>query len=66
MVDAGYMPGQIATFIRDQNGDGHEHTLLTLKKYIQLYRRHSVMPAAALKGTVKRVKDREAVAARKA
>ena len=39
MVDAGYMPGQIATFIRDQNGDGHEYTLLTLKKYIQLYRR---------------------------
>ena len=66
MVDAGYMPGQIATFIRDQNGDGHEYTLLTLKKYIQLYRRHFVMPAAALKGTVKRVKDREAVAARKA
>ena len=66
MVDAGYMPGQIATFIRDQNGDGHEYTLLTLKKYIQLYRRHFVSPAAALiKGTVERVKDRE-VEARKA
>ena len=56
MIDAGHMPGKVAAFIREQNGDGQEYTLLTLKKYIQLYRRHFVSPAAALKGTVERLK----------
>ena len=55
MVDAGYMPGQIADFIRDQK-DGRDVTMLTMKKYIQLYRRHFVPPAKAVKGTLERVK----------
>ena len=50
MIDAGYMPGKVAAFIREQNGDGQEYTLLTLKKYIQLYRRHFVSPAAGPQG----------------
>ena len=41
--------------IREQK-DGRDVTMLTIKKYIQLYRRHFVPPAKAVKGTLERVK----------
>ena len=56
MVDAGYMPGEIADFIRNQNGGDLGVTLLTLKKYIQLYRRHFVRPLTAVRSTAARIK----------
>ena len=56
MVDAGYMPGEIAKFL---NHEDNGVTMGTLMKYIQLYRRYFVPPLTAVRSTAARVKARE-------